>query len=561
MLVLEVDSPRYTIIAMSTKSSRFLGTRVQDVRGHALAEALWLTTSDDGGFDTAALAASLERVIHTGKPDAMPLRRCHITPPSQRRGSESPRWWNVINFPMPGASGRVSHIVQRIEDVTGTAQMQLAQARWLPARANVSSFNLAPRVQASNAASRGNQRDREPETTSSVPALATLPRALRGPEPVMPSLLLATAELDHERLRVRFDELGYRVLWARSEKETLTICAQQRPDCILLDLSLADIGGLRTCRAIRQLPGCADAAILCLSARRDAAALDGALLAGADEILEQPVHSQELLSQVEAALLQQPGMTEPLRSHCQNLRRQRMRLCRLQLHRERVASYIVHDLKEPLSTIDLRAALLLLDTSLPDPTRSSIERIRTQVRSALSQVLNLLDIRMLDEGRLEARYQPVDLSQMVRELLMDFDAKAQARALTLRSQIEVARVIADPDLLRRVLANLLDNAMRHAPKHTEVAVTAHRIAGGRVELRVLDAGATIPPEMTERIFEAFVQVDESGASYRSRTGCGLGLAFCKLAVEAHHGEIAVSNIDSRTVFSIKLPESFRQAGT
>jgi signal transduction histidine kinase len=221
----------------------------------------------------------------------------------------------------------------------------------------------------------------------------------------------------------------------------------------------------------------------------------------------------------------------------------------------------VHDLKDPLSTIDLRAALLLLDATLPAQARSSIERIRTQVRSALLQVLNLLDIRMLDEGRLEARYEPVDLFRMVRELLADFDTKAQARALTLRSDIEVPQITADPDLLRRVLANLLDNAVRHAPNGSVVAVTAHRIAGARVELRVVDAGASIPGNMTERIFDPFVQVEEAGAAYRHRTGRGLGLAFCKLAVEAHRGEIAVTNIDKRTVFSIKLPETYKSSGT
>jgi signal transduction histidine kinase len=102
-------------------------------------------------------------------------------------------------------------------------------------------------------------------------------------------------------------------------------------------------------------------------------------------------------------------MTEGMRAHCQSLRLQRMRLCSLQQQRERIASHMVHDLKEPLSAIDLRSSLLLLDTNLPDQARVLIERVRTQARSALLQVLNLLDIRMLDEGHLEARYAPVDL--------------------------------------------------------------------------------------------------------------------------------------------------------
>jgi signal transduction histidine kinase len=142
---------------------------------------------------------------------------------------------------------------------------------------------------------------------------------------------------------------------------------------------------------------------------------------------------------------------------------------------------------------------------------------------------------------------------MVRELLTDFHPRAQARALTLHSDIAVAEIDADADLLRRTLANLLDNAIRHAPNHSGVAITAHRISGARVELRVIDTGGSIPPAMAHSIFDPYVQLDDG--PYRSRSGHGIGLALCKLAVHAHHGEISVSTIQGRTVFSIRLPET------
>lgn len=444
-----------------------------------------------------------------------------------------------------------------IEDVSHTAQMQLAHGAWLVAGSEAPTAMACEATELHAPVSESAALDGAPSEVGSGPAASNVTGLRASPNRHTGLLLIATEDSNHERFRGCFGERGYRVLWAHSQSDALTICAQERPDCILLDLDAPEVGGLPTCRALRELPAGADTAIVCLSERRNTAMLDSALLAGADDVLEEPVKASELLSHVQAAMLQQPGMTDALRSHCQMLRHQRMRLCRLQLQRERIASYIVHDLKEPLSTIDLRAALLLLDTALSEHTRNSVERIRAQVRSALLQVLSLLDIRMLDEGRLETRYEAVDLFRMVRELLADFDAKAQARAVTLRSDIEVPQIIADPQLLRRVLANLLDNAVRHAPNNSVVAVTAHRIAGARVELRVVDAGASIPADMNERIFDPFVQVEESGASYRNRTGRGLGLAFCKLAVEAHRGEIAATTIDNRTVFSVKLPETYK----
>lgn len=540
MFVLATDRPRFTIIALSASAARALGDRPIDARGRALAEALWLTAADEAGIDAAALTASLERVSRTGKPEAMPLRRCHISHPSARTGAEALRWWNIINFPMLGADGRVTHIVARLEDVTGTAHMQLVHDLWLQ-----SAFEAT-------ADARNDVREGDAFASGGVSA----PRALRAVGRNSQSLLLiGTREHERDRLRSGLGELGYRLLWADSEHEALTQCAQQRPDCVLLDLSASSLAGLRICRAIRELPSCAEIAILCLSSQRDAGLVDTAMLAGADDVLQKPLTPRELRAQIQAALFVQPGQSEAVQAQCRKLRRQRLHVCRLQQQRERIASFIVHDLKEPLGTIDLRAALLLHDPSLPEQARTLLERIRTQVRSALLQVLNLLDIRMLDEGRLDARCEPVDLFCMVRELFVDFDARAQARGLTLHSDVAVPQIVADPDLLRRVLANLLDNAIRHAPNNTEVSVTAHRIGAASVELRVIDGGASIPADMTERIFDMYVQSDTSGGVCRSRTGRGLGLAFCKLAVQAHRGEIGVTTMQHRTVFSIKLPEN------
>lgn len=541
MFVLATDRPRFTVIAMSRRASGALGTDPFEARGRALAEALWITAPDEAGLDRVALTASLERVIRTAKPEVMPLRRCHITPPAARRAAEAPRWWSIILFPMLGADGRVTHIVQRLEDVTGTAQMQLVQDLWPPSEPEPHQCV---------------QRESGPSMGPADSGVITLPRGLRAVDRDSPSLLLiGMREHESEYLRSGLQELGHRVIWAGSEHEALEICARQHPECVLLDLNSPDHGILRMCRTIREQPGCAEAVILCLAERRDAALVDRALLAGADDLLEKPITPRELKGHVQAALLLQAGISEPVITHCRKLRRQRMRLCSLQQQRERIAAYVVHDLKEPLGTIDLRAALLLLDANLPEQARTLVERIRTQVRAALLQVLNLLDIRMLDEGQLEARRERVDLFALVRELLTDFDVRAQARALTLHSDIAVAHVFVDPDLLRRVLANLLDNAIRHAPNNSIVVITARRIDGRGVELRVLDTGASIPADMTERVFDAYVQIEGAAEVLRRRTGRGLGLAFCKLAVQAHRGDISVSTIDQRTVFRITLPES------
>ena len=113
------------------------------------------------------------------------------------------------------------------------------------------------------------------------------------------------------------------------------------------------------------------------------------------------------------------------------------------------------------------------------------------------------------------------------------------------------RVLADPDLLRRVLENLLDNALRHAPEGSVVRVSGLAHAG-EVELRVADTGPGVPESMRQLVFDPFVQVESNDRSV-TRSGRGLGLAFCRLAVEAHGGRIWVEDASPGAVFCLRLP--------
>ena len=105
----------------------------------------------------------------------------------------------------------------------------------------------------------------------------------------------------------------------------------------------------------------------------------------------------------------------------------------------------------------------------------------------------------------------------------------------------------DPDLVHRIIANLVDNAIRHAPEGTNVRIAATRVDGA-TELRVIDAGPGVPPNVRARVFERFVTSGDSA----TRTNRGLGLAFCKLAIEAHGGRIWIEDAEPGAVFCIEL---------
>jgi signal transduction histidine kinase len=164
-------------------------------------------------------------------------------------------------------------------------------------------------------------------------------------------------------------------------------------------------------------------------------------------------------------------------------------------------------------------------------------------------ITNLLDISKADEGKLSPARVDVDLVGLGAEVVDNLRARAEGAGVTLAAEMTAPNVRADRDLLRRVLENLVDNAIRHAPEGSKIRLEGSR-TGHVTELRVADAGGGIPSDQRERIFERFFQVrDESG----TRGNRGLGLAFCKLAVEAHGGAIRIEDANPGAIFCVTLP--------
>jgi two-component system sensor histidine kinase/response regulator len=369
---------------------------------------------------------------------------------------------------------------------------------------------------------------------------------------IKPRILVVDDTAENRALaQATLEDEGYVVVLASSGEEGIAAFEAERPDCILLDVRMPGTDGFAVCSRVRELPGGADTPIVFLTALRDVDTFDRALRAGGDDFLTKPVRPTELVVRVQAALKIR-RMSAELREHYELVRRQRDDLMRLQLQKERLSAFVVHDLKNPINSMDLNAQLLLRHPEVGASARAPVLRIRNEARSLLRLVLNLLDISKSEEGQLAPRPTDVDLDALVAEILEAHEVKARDMEVVLRCAIEVRSIVADVDLLRRVIENLLDNAIRHAPERSEVRITATKCEGA-VEIRVADAGPGISPEMREKIFERFVQV-ESGEHVVPRIGHGLGLAFSKLAIEAHGGTIWVEEGKPGTVFCVRLPD-------
>ncbi len=348
------------------------------------------------------------------------------------------------------------------------------------------------------------------------------------------------------------EDEGYQVLLASSGAEALNQVEREEPDCILLDIRMPVLDGLEVCHRLRSR-GC-DVPVIFLTAQRDIDTFDAALQAGGDDFLTKPVRPAELLVRVQGGLrLRQ--MSRELREQYDLVRQQRDALMRLQLQRERLSSFLVHDLKNPVSSLDLRAQQALRDPQLSGKTRRALLQIRDEARTLSHWIVNLLDISRSDAGNLTVRPEPVAIQPLAEQVLSELELRAMTAGVRLCVRVPSLVVQADADLLRRVLTNLVENAIRHSPENSEVLVEA-RAQGEHWELEVSDAGPGVPGELREKIFEPFVQV-ESGERVVTRAGRGLGLTFCRVAVEAHGGEIRVRDREPGTVFIVRLPLSDR----
>jgi len=222
--------------------------------------------------------------------------------------------------------------------------------------------------------------------------------------------------------------------------------------------------------------------------------------------------------------------------------------------RKLITETLVHDLRSPLSAVV--SAIDVMEDSLKNEARAEIlpQAIQVARRGSarvLGMVESLLDIARLQSGAIELIRMAVDLQAVVDSILVEFLPQSQDYGVILRNEIPSGLVVnADLHKITRVLTNLLDNALKFTPPGGQIVFSAVG-SGEMVEIRVSDTGPGIPAEFREKIFDQFAQVP--GQRGRRR-GSGLGLTFCRLAIEAHGGRIWVeSPPGGGSVFIFTLP--------
>lgn len=234
-------------------------------------------------------------------------------------------------------------------------------------------------------------------------------------------------------------------------------------------------------------------------------------------------------------------------------------LRRLERVRKDFVANVSHELRTPLTSVK-GFVETLLDGAIDDPAVSHrfLEIIRQQTDQLVALVNDLLDLSRVESPDIPLRYQPVDLNTLIKEVHETLGPRARDQSLRFEMDLDPALPLlrGDEDLLRRLLLNLADNAIKYTPAGGRVTIRTRQLPSGQLELAVADTGVGIPKRDLPRIFERFYRVDK--ARSRELGGTGLGLSIVKHIVERHGATITVdSEVGEGTTFTVHFPASLR----
>jgi two-component system, sensor histidine kinase and response regulator len=310
------------------------------------------------------------------------------------------------------------------------------------------------------------------------------------------------------------------------------------PDLILLDVMMPGMDGFEVCRRLKADKECAHIPVVLVTALGSKEDLARGLDSGADDFLHKPVDPIELGARVRSML---------------RIKKQYDDLQASIGLREDLAHMIVHDMRNPLSTITLSCGLL--QKMITEPRAAAhVGHIRTQAQRLVRFMDDILMTAKLEYGMLAVNRALTRVEEVVQHTREDFDLLGLSREVNLVVELpkDSRPVFLDVRLFQRVLDNLLSNAFKVSPVGGTVTLRVSYPDEGEPQLRVqvLDEGPGIPKEHHERIFRKF---EVGPLSRQGVAQMGLGLAFCQLVVEAHGGRIYVQpNAPQGSVFTVEI---------
>ncbi len=339
-------------------------------------------------------------------------------------------------------------------------------------------------------------------------------------------------------------DTGYHILVAEDGVSCLQIAEQEQPHLILLDIMMPEMDGFEVCQTLKAQPHMADTPIIFLTGLSNIDSKIKGFRLGAADYINKPFQIEEVLARVNTQV-HLCLMRQQLEQQNQLLQAQAQQAQLASQAKSRFMAMSSHDLRQPLHALSL--LLETLGSKLDNRHLSVlIQRIRQSI-NALSNLFNtLLDMSQLDAEKIQVHIEPLDLNQLADQLCEEFAEKAQDKGLSLHFADCPQPIYSDPSLLKRILQNLIANAIRYTSQG-QVSMD-YQIQDECLFIRVKDTGVGIATAQQSLIFEEFYRIDTAG------NGLGMGLNIVKrLADLLQHPLSLDTQVGQGSCFSLSVP--------
>ena len=329
----------------------------------------------------------------------------------------------------------------------------------------------------------------------------------------------------------------YDLRYAADGLQALELLTEIQPDLILLDVMMPALDGIEVCGRIKANPHTSHIPVVMATALNSKEDMANCLEAGADDFISKPIGGLELRARVKS-MLRIKQQYDTLKATLQM--------------RDDMSTMIVHDLRNPIGNIAF-ACELLLRSDLDEKQKKKVEQISDSGQRLSTLTDDLLIMAKMDSGILKLNKTYVDINDLIDRIVGGFIQLASHNNIQLTKQLpEVNQnILIDVNLFCRLLENLLSNAIKFSPSSSQVTIKVDRLnrLEKNIKIQVSDRGMGVKDELKQRIFNKY----EIGTKFEDVNQIGLGLAFCKMIVDAHEGKIFVEdNQPKGSIFTVQI---------
>ncbi len=358
----------------------------------------------------------------------------------------------------------------------------------------------------------------------------------------IPKILIVDDNQDNVDLIAYFlRPQNYDIRSASDGVEAINQVELDLPDLILLDIRLPRMDGFEVCEKLKKNDRTRFIPIIMITASQDVKHKIQSLEAGADDFISQPFENIELVARVKS-LLRIKAYQDELNIKNKELEEKNKLLVRMDQFKEELSHLIVHDMKNPLFVIQGNLQMLSMTMNAPgfEKYKKYVNRIERSSENLLRMVTNLVDIAKIEDGSFKLSSELTNINDIIEKCkskIQDYP-EHEKKAIHYTPILKGGLMKADSSILERVFDNLFQFLLNNVEDQGLIEIKSIPVESGLM-FELTDNGTPLPLKYTDQIFNKFSIKEIKNEGYR--VGRGLGMTFCKLAVEAHHGWIRMNN--------------------